>query len=101
MEYRGKSGRMNEAYRPITYQEKRRHELRYMPWGYEYQMVPLAPERGPKQEMKGALDRGGSAWAALLWLILKFLLPESEESDIEGGGKIETPQSTIAKSSML
>jgi hypothetical protein len=78
---------MNERYRPVTYQEKRRHELRYKPWGYEYQLVPLAPEGAGKQEAKGSPEFGGSAWAALLLLLLKFLLPEPEESDIEGAGK--------------
>jgi hypothetical protein len=74
------SGRMNERYRPVTFQEKRRHELQYKPRGYEYQLVPLVPERTGKQERNGSPDVGGSAWAMLLLLLLSALLdlPDNE-----------------------
>jgi hypothetical protein len=83
---------MNEKYRPLKEYEKRMHRLRTEPRGYEHIRIPIFEQQAPPQE-----EKQGSVWALLLLGLLTLMF--GEESGIEGGGKTETPQSTmIAKS---
>jgi hypothetical protein len=74
----------------MTKHDKRMWDLRHKPWAYEYKMdLPAALPEMRVQEEAGI----GLYLLALLASIID--LPDISESGIEGGGKIETPQSTM------
>jgi hypothetical protein len=83
-----------ENYRPILKHEKEMHRLRHEPQMYEYVPLPgldrlLKGETGIQPEAKV------SAWRLLLLGLLSLII--GDDFDIEGGGKIRTPQSEIGK----
>ena len=71
--------------------------LRHEPRGYEYELIPLEQLEPRQQPQVEARSLGALLLLGFLNLILS--LSDSEDFGIEGGEKIETPQSRlIAKS---
>jgi len=90
---------MNENYRPIFPSEKKLWKLRHESRGYEYKLIPLEQLEARPQPQVEARSLGALLLLGFLNLILS--LSDPEDFGIEGGGKIETPQSTIGKIVML
>ena len=81
-----------ENYRPILKHEKEMHRIRHEPQMYEY--VPLPGlDRLLRGETNIQPEAKVSAWGILLLGLLSLII--GDEIDIQGGGKIRTPQSEI------
>jgi hypothetical protein len=84
-----------ESYRPILKHEKEMHRIRHEPQMYEYVPLPGLDRllRGEPPEGTTQPEAQVSAWGLLLLGLLLLII--GDDFDIEGGGKIRTPQSEI------
>jgi hypothetical protein len=79
-----------ENYRPVLKHEKEMHRLEHEPQMYEY--VPLPGlDRLLRGETEIRPEAKVSAWGLVLLGLLSLII--ADDFDIQGGGKIETPQS--------
>ena len=94
------SAHMNPEYRPFTSHEKRLWKMKHEPHIISYTLdlpVPLGIHERPV-EIRYVREVPEVSVSSLLWLAFLELLnclSNPEGSGIEGGGKIETPQSTL------